>query len=114
MAIPKVPRFLVRFHEKSAEDKTKFREIFNWLTEHVKGQWASEMTIVHEIGTTLGERNYDCGYKIIYVNDPNVLMMFRLTFGDSLLPYKTHKRHIHPLMAHALGGKEIEVHEGKA
>ena len=114
MTAPKIPRFMVRFHDKSEVDMLRFREIFDWLTAHVRGQWCSEITVVREIGTTLGARSYDCGYKIIYLNDPDVIMMFKLTFGDHILIYRDYKKFIHPLMMRVQETREILVHEGTA
>ena len=94
MATPKIPRFAIRFHDKSDQDKINYTNFCSWMNNNVP-EWTARLTVISETGTNLGEKCYDCQYKVIFVNDPMIMMQIRLTF-DFVHPWKDIRKHIHP------------------
>jgi hypothetical protein len=95
MATPKIPRFAIRNHDKSDQDKLNYAEVRQWLNDNVP-EWLARTTVISEAGTNLGEKSYDCTYKVIFMNDPMLMMQLRLAF-DFVKPWAEMRKHIHPM-----------------
>ncbi len=95
MATPKIPRFAIRNHDKSNQDKINFTNFCTWMNNNVP-EWVARTTVVSEYNSNLGEKSYDTTYKVIFVNDPMIIMQIRLAF-DFVLPWKDVRKHVHPM-----------------
>jgi hypothetical protein len=95
MTTPKIPRFAIRNHDKSDQDKINFQYFSQWMDESGL-EWTARTTVISEFGTDLGEKSYDTTYKVIFVNDPMVLMEIRLRF-DFVHAWKDMRKHVHPM-----------------
>lgn len=95
MSIPKIPRFAIRHHDKCEQDLINYKNFHTWMNDNVP-EWKARTTVVSEYNSELGEKSYDTTYKVIFVNDPMVLMHIRLTF-DFVLQWKDVRKHVHPM-----------------